>query len=246
MRYPATTGLRSRKLSSVASYLSRKRVRTVVAVEHLSKRIGRSMVLDDITLSMRGGCVYGLHGANGSGKTMLMRAICGLIRPTQGAVLVDDKVVGKQIPFPPSIGSLIENPAFLDGYTALENLRLLAQIRRVVSEEGIRQVLDDVGLDPNDRRSYRKFSLGMRQRLGIAAAVMESPKLIVLDEPTNGLAADGVLGLRSVLERHRDDGALIVVASHDRDELTRMSDELFKIDRARVVDHQVLKSRNAG
>ena len=223
-----------------------ERALTGVAVEHLSKRIGRSLVLDDITLSMRGGRLYGLHGANGSGKTMLMRAICGLIRPTGGAVRVDGKEIGKHIPFPPSVGALIESPAFLDGYTAFENLRLLARIRKIVSDDDIRQVLSDVGLDPNDRRSYRKFSLGMRQRLGIAAAVMENPRLIVLDEPTNGLATDGVLQLRSLLDRHREGGALIMVASHDRDELELISDEMFKIDHARLVDHRVLTNQIPG
>lgn len=218
----------------------------LVEVDHVSKRIGSALVLDDISMSMHGGRIYGLLGANGSGKTMLMRAVCGLIRPSSGAVRINGKIVGKKdIPFPPSVGVLIENPTFLDGYTALGNLRLLAHIKNVVSDHDIRRILDDVGLDPDDRRTYRKFSLGMRQRLGIAAAVMENPRLIVLDEPTNGLAADGVMQLRALLNKQRQIGALIMVASHDRDELELMSDELFEIDHACVVGHRNLVREGA-
>jgi ABC-2 type transport system ATP-binding protein len=207
---------------------------TVVAARQVAKTIRGSTVLDDVSLELASGRVYGFRGANGSGKTMLMRALCGLIRPTKGEVAIDGQVLGRDLTFPPSAGVLIENPAFLKKHTAFANLRLLAMIRGVVDADGIRQTLRAVGLNPADRRPYRKFSLGMKQRLGIAAALMERPRLIILDEPTNGLDADGVRLLRELLAEHRRDGALVVLSSHDQAELEFLADEIFEFADGRV------------
>ena len=160
--------------------------------EHVCKDIKGTRVLDDINLELEGGKVYGLWGKNGCGKTMLMRCLCGFIQPTSGRVLVEGKELWKDISFPESVGVLIENPSFLNEYTGFQNLQILASIRKQIDEKVIREMLRCVGLDPYDRRKYRKYSLGMKQRLGIACAVMESPKLIILDEPINALDESGV------------------------------------------------------
>jgi len=208
-----------------------------INLSHVTKVIKGAVVLDDMSMTLAGGRIYGLRGPNGSGKTMLMRAICGLIRPTSGEIAIDDRLLGKGLAFPDSTGALIENPAFLPQYTALQNLRLLAMIRGVATEASLRQTLTDVGLRADDQRVFRKFSLGMKQRLGIAAALMERPRLIVVDEPTNGLDRDGVAQLRGLLTRHRDEGALVVLASHDRAELEFLSDEVFEISEGRLAAH---------
>lgn len=218
---------------------------TSVVVDHVSKTIRGHMVLKDVSMSLVGGRSYGLRGPNGSGKTMLMRAICGLLRPSKGQVLIDGRRLGRDISFPPHVGALIENPAFLSERTALQNLRLLAAIRKQATETDIRAALASIGLDPEDRRPYRKFSLGMRQRLGIAAALMEDPRLIVVDEPGNGLDRDGVEQLRELLADRRGAGALVVLASHNREDLEILCDEVFDIDAGELVGHRFLDEQAA-
>lgn len=168
------------------------RVGCTVEVRGLSKRLKGVNVLDDVSLRVDAGDTIGLSGQNGSGKTMLMHAIAGLIRPNAGSVLIDGKELWKDISFPPSMGLLLEGPAFLADRSGRDNLRLLASIRGLASEDDCLAALRDVGLDPGDRRPYRKYSLGMKQRLGIAGALFERPSLMLLDEPTNALDADGV------------------------------------------------------
>ena len=145
----------------------------IIEIKDYCKKIKGSEVLKDINLTLRGGNVYGLKGKNGSGKTMLMRAVCGLISPTSGSIVINGETLGKQISFPRSVGALIENPAFIPGYTGLKNLEVLADIQKKIGRSEICETLCKVGLDCNDKRTYRKYSLGMKQRLGIAAAVME-------------------------------------------------------------------------
>ena len=200
-----------------------------ISVINATKTIRQTVILKNVDLVLEGGRVYGLQGPNGGGKTMLMRLISGLIRPTEGQVLIDGKQLGKDMDFPSSMGLLIENPAFLPSYTGFENLRLLAQLRERVDEAQIRQTLADVGLDPNDKRKYRKYSLGMKQRLGIASAIMEQPKLILLDEPTNALDENGVAQIMELIRRERDRGALIIIACHDAEILESISDEIFTV-----------------
>lgn len=200
-----------------------------ISVINATKTIRQTVILKNVDLVLEGGRVYGLQGPNGGGKTMLMRLISGLIRPTEGQVLIDGKQLGKDMDFPSSMGLLIENPAFLPSYTGFENLRLLAQLRERVDEAQIRQTLADVGLDPNDKRKYRKYSLGMKQRLGIASAIMEQPKLILLDEPTNALDENGVAQIMELIRRERERGALIIIACHDAEILESISDEIFTV-----------------
>lgn len=200
-----------------------------IQVKKASKNIKGATILQNINLDLHGGIIYGLQGPNGSGKTMLMRLIAGLIRPTSGSVVVDGKQLGKDIDFPPSMGLLIENPAFLPNYTGFKNLELIADIQRRIGKEEIARSLADVGLDPEDKRKYRKYSLGMKQRLGIAAAIMEKPDLILLDEPTNSLDEAGTAQICELIQAERDRGALIILASHDLNLLENITDEIYTI-----------------
>ena len=202
-----------------------------IRIEELSKSYHGVDVLARVNLEIPTGAVVGLHGVNGSGKTMLMRAICGLIRPTSGHVYIDGVEVRAGASYPKRLGMLIEGPAFLPGYTALENLLLLASIRGVVGEDYLRGLVTMVGLDPDDKRKYRKFSLGMKQRLGIAAAIMEEPDIVVLDEPTNALDTSGVAMVKRVVSLLRDRGATVVLACHDFAVLKDLSDCLLYTSR---------------
>ncbi len=205
-----------------------------IDIINATKTIGKATVLKDVALSLEGGRIYGLQGPNGSGKTMLMRLMAGLIRPTSGEVLVDGKRLGTDMDFPPSVGMLIENPAFLPNYTGLKNLELLASLKNEIGTDRIRETLTRVGLDPNDKRRVRKYSLGMKQRLGVAAAIMESPELLLLDEPTNALDDKGVECIRGILRKERERGALIVMACHDGELLRECSDEILKVQNGQV------------
>lgn len=201
----------------------------VIEVEHLSKKIGKTEILTDICLTLESGYIYGLQGINGSGKTMLMRALCGLIYPTQGHVAVDRKILGKDMDFPPSIGILIESPAFLSGYTGWDNLKIVAQLQKMDHSE-IEKALSAVGLNPHDTRKYRKYSLGMKQRLGIAGAILGSPELVVLDEPFNALDAEGTKIVHQLILQQKKKGKLIVLACHIADELSSLADVCFKLE----------------
>lgn len=205
-----------------------------IQVKNATKVIRGTVILKDVELELEGGNIYGLQGPNGGGKTMLMRLISGLIRPTEGQVIIDGKILGKHMDFPPSLGLLLENPAFLPGYTGLKNLQLLAQLQGRVGTEQIRQAVSDVGLSPDDKRKYRKYSLGMKQRLGIAAAIMEQPELILMDEPTNALDGNGVEQILDLLRRERDRGALIIMACHDAPILEGISDVILTVAEGHV------------
>ena len=205
-----------------------------IQIEHLTKRIKGVTVLDDITCSFQGGCIYGLSGKNGCGKTMLMRAVAGLIYPTSGSVIIDGEVLGKDRSFPKSMGLLIENPVFLRDYTGFENLRLLANIQGGISDDMIREVLEQVGLLPDDRRKYYKYSLGMRQRLGIAAAILGEPDIILLDEPINAIDADGVEQIRDTIRNLVDEDRIILIACHDKEEMDYMADTVIHMSEGRI------------
>ena len=161
-----------------------------IRLKNVTKKIKQDILLDHISLEFQDGKVYGLQGKNGSGKTMLMRAVCDLITLSEGEVDIDGEILHKDISFPRSIGALLENPAFLNGYTGLENLKLLADIQGGIEEKELRDCLVKVGLDADDKRVYRKYSLGMKQKLGIAAAVMGSPDIVILDEPINAIDSE--------------------------------------------------------
>ena len=208
---------------------------TKVELIEVTKRIKQATVIDNVTETLYGGSIVGLKGINGSGKTMLMRLISGLIKPTSGLVKINGKVLGKDISFPESIGMLIENPAFLDHYSGFKNLELLASIKQIIGSEKIRETITRVDLNPDDGKHYQKYSLGMKQRLGIAAAIMESPDIVILDEPTNSLDSDGVQIVKDIVTEERDRGALVVLANHDYEILKFLSDEIIEIKQGQVV-----------
>lgn len=201
-----------------------------IQIKNCSKKIKGTTVLQNINLELSGATVYGLQGPNGSGKTMLMRLISGLIRPTSGSILMDGKTLGRDFDFPPSMGLLLENPEFLSEYTGIINLKLLANIQGRIGQEEISQALLKVGLSPEDKRKYRKYSLGMKQRLGIAAAIMERPDLILLDEPTNSLDENGTEQICELIRAECHRGALIVLASHDSKVIERVADEVYVVN----------------
>ena len=210
---------------------------TTIELVDVTKRIHKNTVIDHVSATFTSGAIVGLKGINGSGKTMLMRLVSGLIKPTQGKIRINEHTLGQDISFPESIGILLENPAFLDPYSGLENLRMLASIKNTVKDEQIKKVIEIVGLDPEDKKKYRKYSLGMKQRLGIAAAIMESPDIIILDEPANSLDSDGVSIVKDIVTRERNRGALVILACHDYEVLRLLADEIYVIEKGRITDH---------
>ena len=206
-----------------------------IELNDVTKSIGGQMILNHITLSMTSGKVYGFQGINGSGKTMLMRAIIGLIHLNEGDVKIDGKKLGKDIEFPESVGFLLENPTFLDRYSGKDNLKLLADIRGKTGESRINEVLRIVGLDVQEKKKYKKYSLGMKQRLGIAAAILEMPDLIILDEPANALDMSGVEMLKKIIQMERERGALVILSCHDAVLLQEMSDVIFEIEQGKIL-----------
>lgn len=200
-----------------------------------TKVIHKVTILEHVNCEFHSGICYGLKGKNGSGKTMLMRAVCGLIRPTSGYVSIDGKIIGKDISFPDNVGLLLENPAFPGNYTGLKNLELLAGIQKRVSTEEIRKTLAQTGLNPDDKRKYRKYSLGMKQKLGIAAAFMEKAPLIILDEPINAIDAEGVELVKGMIQEAKERGAVIITACHDAEELNQIADEIIEISEGKII-----------
>lgn len=207
-----------------------------LVIKDYTKIIRKVTVLDQINLTLTGGKIYGLRGKNGSGKTMLMRAITGLIRPTAGYVAVDGKKIGKDIDFPQSVGALIENPSFIQEYSAMDNLKVLAKLSGGIPEEDIRSILERVGLNAQESKPFGRFSLGMKQKLGIAAAVMGKPQLIILDEPINALDEYTVERIKELLLELRNEDRIILVACHDREELDYLSDVIIHIQEGRIVN----------
>lgn len=206
-----------------------------IELSNVSKKIKGAKILSDINYVFESGKVYGLQGKNGCGKTMLMRIISGLIRPTEGTVDINGKLLGKDITFPESIGTLIENPAFIDRCTGFKNLQMLASIKGKISDEDIREVLKKVGLNPDDKRKYRKYSLGMKQKLGIACAFMEYPDIVILDEPINAIDKDGVILIREILDDLKKRDKLVIIACHDAEEMRVLADEIIQMEEGRIV-----------
>lgn len=202
----------------------------------VTKIIRKRTIIDHVSLSFPAGQVSGLRGVNGSGKTMLMRLVAGLILPTEGQVFIDGKQLHRELSFPPSIGALIENPAFLDGYSGRDNLKLLADIQGKIGEREIDEILQTVGLAGAGKKKYKRYSLGMKQRLGIAAAVMERPEIVLLDEPTNALDSEGVEMVRQLVKREKERGAAVIIACHEWETLKLLSDVVHVIENGRITE----------
>lgn len=207
-----------------------------IEIKNLTKVIKGTEVLKNINISLDENKVYGFLGRNGSGKTMLFRAICGLIKPSSGTILINNKMLHKDISFPENLGVTIESPGFWKQYTGFENLKTLALIQKKISDNDINQALLRVGLDPKDNRVYKKYSLGMKQKLDIAQAIMEKPELIILDEPTNALDEESVENVRKILLEEKERGATILIASHNKEDIEILSDFKFKIDNGKIIN----------
>ncbi|KEH89824.1 ABC transporter ATP-binding protein [Clostridium novyi] len=200
----------------------------VIEIKNLSKIINGITILNNISVNFEKGKIYGIVGTNGSGKSMMFKAICGLINSTKGEIKVFDEII-KDGSFPKSTGIIIENPGFLPQYSGFKNLKILASINNIVSNEDIKNLISLVGLEPNDKRAVKKYSLGMKQRLGIAQALMEKPKLLILDEPMNGLDEDGVKLIRDILLGLKKESVTILLASHNKEDISELCDEVYKM-----------------
>lgn len=207
----------------------------IIKVENVSKIIRGNSVIEHISMELTSGKVFGFRGINGSGTTMLMRLIAGLIYPTKGQITVDNKILGRDINFQENMGLLIENPAFLDNYSGFANLKLLSSIQDKIDDKQIRRTLERVGLEPDSKKKYKKYSLGMKQKLGIAAAVLEKPELLILDEPANALDEEGVERLKKIVQEEKERGALIILSCHDAYLLEEMSDVIYLLQDGKLL-----------
>lgn len=211
----------------------------VIDIREVSKSFRDAVILKDVNIQIKQGEIVGIVGRNGSGKTVLLKLICGLLLPTTGTVQVFGKQLGKDRDFPVDTGLLIETPDFLPYQTAYQSLRSLALIRRQVGKEEIKAVLRQVGLDPESRKPVGKYSLGMRQRLGIAQALLEQPKLLLLDEPMNGLDAAGAEEMRRLFRSLKENGTTIVLATHIREDIDGLCERVYRIDNAVLMEERI-------
>lgn len=203
---------------------------TCIEVQNAVKRFRDQVVLKNVSISFEKGQIHGIVGRNGSGKTVLFKCICGLMHPEEGVILVNGKRVGRDVDMPEDIGAIIEAPGFLPNYSGYKNLRFLANIRRKIGKEEILNALKTVGLDPESRKHVGKYSLGMRQRLGIAQAIMEDPEILILDEPMNGLDNAGVQDIRALLLELKAQGKTILLASHNHEDIAALCDTVHEMD----------------
>lgn len=203
---------------------------TCIEVQNVVKRFHDQVVLKNVSISFEKGQIHGIVGRNGSGKTVLFKCICGLMHPEEGVIFVNGKRVGRDVDMPEDIGAIIEAPGFLPNYSGYKNLRFLANIRRKIGKEEILNVLKTVGLDPESRKHVGKYSLGMRQRLGIAQAIMEDPEILILDEPMNGLDNAGVQDIRALLLELKAQGKTILLASHNHEDIAALCDTVHEMD----------------
>ncbi len=199
---------------------------TGIEVNHVYKSFGKEQVLIDVNFSIPPGRIYGVVGNNGSGKTVLMKCICGFMKCDRGKIIVNGRQVGKEVDFPDRLGVIIETPGFIPNLTGYKNLKILAALKGRIGKSEIRETLQRVGLDPDMKKPVSKYSLGMRQRLGIAQAIMEDPKVLVLDEPFNGLDQYGVVEIRALLKDLKADGKSILLASHNAQDIKELCDHV--------------------
>ena len=202
-----------------------------IEVNNLTKRFKDAIVLNKVSVNFEQGKVHGLIGRNGSGKTMLMKCICGIVPYKTGAVFVNGKQIGKDVDIPTNVGVIIETPGFIPNYSGFNNLKFLAKINNKISSNEIRKAISSVGLDPDDKKHVGKYSLGMRQRLGLAQAIMEDPDLLILDEPMNGLDKDGVKDMRQYLLDLKAKGKTILIASHSAEDIDLLCDTVCEMDK---------------
>lgn len=207
-----------------------------IILSEVSKIINHTIVLENISYQFTGGNIYGVIGRNGSGKTMLLRIVSGLILPTTGKVFVNGQELHKQISFPPNLGMIIEKPEFLGYMTGLENLKQISEIKKIVSEEKIKEYMRIFALDPDSKLSMKKYSLGMKQKIGIIQALMENPDILILDEPFNALDEQSVLKLREILLKKRDEGKLIIITSHNKEDINMVCNKIIQMENGKILN----------
>ena len=201
-----------------------------LVVNHLNKKIHGKSILKDVNLKLESGKIYGIVGPNGSGKTMLFRALSGLMKINSGEVLLDEKKLHKDFEVIPNLGIVLENAGLYPDLTGLQNLQFLARAKKKVTEDEIKETIRRVGLNPEDKRTFHKYSLGMKQRIVLAQALMEKPDVLFLDEPTNALDADGIEDIRRIIIEEKNRGALVLIASHNPTDIQLLADEVFDMN----------------
>jgi len=206
----------------------------MIQIKNVSLTINKTVILKSVCASFERGKIHGLIGRNGSGKTMLMKCICGFVKPSQGEIFVDGKRIGKDCDFPKNTGIIIETPGFIPYYSGYKNLKLLAGLNNKIGKQEVREAMEKVGLDPDLKRHVKKYSLGMRQRLGLAQAIMEDPELLILDEPMNGLDKDGVKDMREYLLALKMQGKTIIIASHSAEDIDILCDTVSEMDKGKL------------
>ncbi len=217
---------------------------SIIKVDKVIKKFGSDIALGNVSVEFERGKIYGIVGRNGSGKTVLFKTITGFLKPSSGRVIVDGKEIGKDTDFADNIGIIIETPGFLSSYSGYKNLEYLASIKNIIGKKEIKKSMERVGLDANSKKKVGKYSLGMRQRLGIAQAIMENPDILILDEPMNGLDNQGVEDVREILLNLKEEGKAIILASHNKEDIEVLCDEVYEMDHGKLtVSDRQLKNR---
>lgn len=220
----------------MSKYKEGMKMDTTVEVKQVSLTLQKTKILKNVDVTFQGGQIHGIVGRNGSGKTMLMKCICGFVKPSEGHIFVNEREVGKDMDFPENMGIIIETPGFIPYYSGYKNLKLLADLNKKIAAEKIKECMELVGLDPALKRSVKKYSLGMRQRLGIAQAIMEDPELLILDEPFNGLDEEGVNEMREVFLKLKKKGKNIILASHNKEDIEILCDTVHQMRKGEMTE----------
>ena len=206
----------------------------MIKIENYTQKIKKDIILNDINLHLKENKIYGFVGRNGSGKSILFKGICGLLNISNGKIIIKGKEIGKDIDFYDNLGAVLDGAGFLPNLSSFDNLKLLASIRNKISDSDIKSALNKVGLDPNDNKKYKKYSLGMKQKLALAQAIMENPELLILDEPFNGLDSYSVKDIREMLIDYKKEGKTILISSHIKEDIDILCDEVYELDRGNI------------
>ena len=206
----------------------------MIKIENYTQKIKKDIILNDINLHLKENKIYGFVGRNGSGKSILFKGICGLLNISNGKIIIKGKEIGKDIDFYDNLGAVLDGAGFLPNLSSFDNLKLFASIRNKISDSDIKSALNKVGLDPNDKKKYKKYSLGMKQKLALAQAIMENPELLILDEPFNGLDSYSVKDIREMLIDYKKEGKTILISSHIKEDIDILCDEVYELDRGNI------------
>lgn len=212
-----------------------------ITIKDYNKKLRGNLILSDISATFSSGKIWGIVGTNGSGKTMLLRAIAGLILPDSGSITIDGKVLGDTLSFPENMGLLLEYPSFISSYSGFKNLKMIADINKKIDTERIRECMSRLGLNPDEKKAFRKYSLGMKQKLGIACAIMENPDLLILDEPFNALDEKSINIVKDIIREFKADNKLVIMTCHDSDNINSMADYIYEMYEGAIIGTRDLK-----